>query len=208
MIELEGVQKKYIKEYLRSYLEEDNIKGLFEYVEEDKDNSNYENWFYSDIYAFLVDLGIPLLENIGDSIVDDMFIDSSLTSIHIPPNIKVIGDGAFNYCANLSDVTFSDGLKHIGSIAFVHCHSLGSIEFPASLNYLGGGAFEDTRLSNVTFNSDARVNESAFYNAGCPDIFFPKQYIMGAKKSTRPRLVDFYNCCCDNPGKYGNPFVQ
>lgn len=70
--------------------------------------------------------------------------ESDLTSIRIPSTVKVIEDGAFHGCTNLSSVIFdgSSQLTSLGSQAFKECRALTSIEIPNGITSLGDGTFE------------------------------------------------------------------
>ena len=56
------------------------------------------------------------------SIGDSAFSQSKLTSIDIPDNVESIGNNAFEYCRNLSSITFSSDsrLTSIGDRAFLY----------------------------------------------------------------------------------------
>jgi hypothetical protein len=49
-----------------------------------------------------------------------------MTQVTIPGSVTRIGDYAFLWCRNLLDVSFSSNLTHIGSFAFQGCNSLAS----------------------------------------------------------------------------------
>ncbi len=55
---------------------------------------------------------------------------SELTSITIPPSVKIIGDGAFSYCRSLVIFTIPDSVTSIGTTALGNCNSLESITLP------------------------------------------------------------------------------
>lgn len=65
-------------------------------------------------------------------------------SIQIPDAIysrpvKKIGDYAFGWCTNLTDMIIPSSVGSIGIYAFEHCHALSSIVFPSSINNIGKG---------------------------------------------------------------------
>lgn len=61
------------------------------------------------------------------------FSESSITSVYIPENILIIGEGAFSLCDKLREVTLFPGLTTIEGMAFSSCDNLkiifkGSVE--------------------------------------------------------------------------------
>lgn len=65
----------------------------------------------------------------------------NLTSVNLPDGLVSIGDSAFSYCPNLPSVTLPNSLQSIGDAAFAYCHTLAISSLPASLRSIGGGAF-------------------------------------------------------------------
>lgn len=64
-----------------------------------------------------------------------------LTSIVLPPGLKVIGQGAFLECASLRRVTIPEGVEAITGSAFSNCTRLKTINFPQSLRTIGNESF-------------------------------------------------------------------
>ena len=83
--------------------------------------------------------------------------------------VREIGEGAFQFCFNLSDVEFGDKLETIGKYAFQYCQSLRSIKMP-SVRTVQFEAFGYCRqLMEVEFGSDLeRIGIASFYN--CPQL--------------------------------------
>ena len=79
-----------------------------------------------------------------DFIPDDMASgNKELETFHICKQIKRIGDGAFDGCANLKHITFDDGnLEVIGENAFRGAKKLRLEEIPETVKHIGNGAFE------------------------------------------------------------------
>lgn len=57
--------------------------------------------------------------------------------------IKVIGEYAFNYCTNLTNIELVEGIEEIRDGAFANS-SIESIYIPTSVNYIGNDVFKDT----------------------------------------------------------------
>ena len=51
------------------------------------------------------------------------FWETSVTQIHIPKSVQVIGNGAFSQCNELRRLVFSEGsqLAMVGNDAFINC---------------------------------------------------------------------------------------
>ena len=109
-----------------------------------------------------------------DSIGDNAFLNSNITSVTIGNTVTTIGDLAFQNCTSLSNVTFSptsilnsigyaafdtcstlasinipDSVTTIGDVAFNLCSSLANVTLPTSLITIGNSAFQDTILSSI-----------------------------------------------------------
>ena len=80
--------------------------------------------------------------------------------------LKSIGDGAFNYCANMTNITLPNSVTTIGKEAFRHCR-LNSINLPNSLTTIGEAAFEyGGTFTDITIpESVTSIGPRAFY--GC-----------------------------------------
>ena len=91
---------------------------------------------------------------------------TSLESIELPKNLKVLEPRAFYGCRNLKEITFPNSLTSIGSECFHSCQSLKSAILPNALTFLGNDAFDMcytltdvtlpdglTNLNNGTFRS-------------------------------------------------------
>ena len=118
----------------------------------------------------LLDVVIP------DSVIEigyNAFGNSSITNITIGNGVTVIGDNAFESCANLTSITIPDSVTIIGAAAFFWCHNLttmiigcnvSQIGFPISdIEWFDGfRPFEDcTSLTSLYFLGNA---PKAFYD--------------------------------------------
>ena len=74
------------------------------------------------------------------AIGDYAFESSTLERIILPDTVLSIGDGAFQWCFSLTEITLPDSLISIGSNVFVDV-SLSQITLPGSLVSIGRGAF-------------------------------------------------------------------
>jgi hypothetical protein len=78
------------------------------------------------------------------------FAPYGLTTYNIPTYITSIGNSAFAYCRNLTNIVIPDNITSIGNSAFISCSNLTNIVIPKSVTTIGEGAFSDCiSLSNV-----------------------------------------------------------
>ncbi|UKI39055.1 MAG: leucine-rich repeat domain-containing protein [Alistipes putredinis] len=115
-----------------------------------------------------------------------------LLSIEIPANVEIIDACAFQYCTNLSVVTFERGskLKEFGdgwakdcyhpfvTGAFANCTSLKSIQIPANVEKIGIGTFKNcSQLSSVTFEPGSKLKTiGGYYDSSWGSEVGPKNY--------------------------------
>lgn len=83
-----------------------------------------------------VTIGLGLSE-----ISHSAFMDSAITGINIPSNIKKIGNYAFAGCKYLAYVSFNEELNEIGEYAFQGCNALRELYVPNSVTTIGRHAF-------------------------------------------------------------------
>ena len=83
-------------------------------------------------------------------IEDGTFSSSRFRKINIGNGVTRIGRGAFSFCDQLEEITFSTNLKRIDESAFEFNLSLKEISLPESLVRLGSGVFRDcTSLESI-----------------------------------------------------------
>lgn len=75
------------------------------------------------------------------------FNDTLLKSVTIPNGYTFIGQDAFVYNKNLSNVNFAQTIEKISDYAFSHISIDGSVTLPESLKKLGDSAFMDSTIS-------------------------------------------------------------
>lgn len=94
--------------------------------------------------------GLPLSDSdftVADGtigIADGAFLSNQLlTSVTLPASLRTIGNSAFAYCRNLTDVRMSTdtALTDIGKYAFQDCNQLAALALPDSLVSIGEFAF-------------------------------------------------------------------
>jgi hypothetical protein len=76
--------------------------------------------------------------------------------VTIPNSVTDIGNSAFDFCLNLTNVLFGNGLTNLEANAFGYCLALTSIVLPASVRSIGDYAFEScTALTNIYIPGNA-----------------------------------------------------
>jgi len=71
---------------------------------------------------------------------EEVFMESSLASLTLPPNLKEIPIACFAYCDRLVEVNLSDSLIEIGIASFNRCRNLNSIDLK-NVKYLDDSCF-------------------------------------------------------------------
>ncbi|MDE6410500.1 MAG: leucine-rich repeat protein, partial [Muribaculaceae bacterium] len=115
---------------------------------------------------------------------------SSLKSLILGDNVKIIGSSAFAGCGGLTSVTIPNSVSEIGSSAFEYCSSLTSVIIPNSVMSIGSSAFKNcSGLTSVTIgNSVTEIGSSAFYGCnGLTSLTIPNSVISIGSEA-------FYGC--------------
>lgn len=110
------------------------------------------------ITSVVIELGVT---HIGNGAFNGC---GNLTDITLPDSITSIGNGAFFNCTNLTGVTIPDSVTSIGASAFGSCESLTSIIIPDSVTSIGAGAFTwCLNLEDITIpNNTVDIGDGAF----------------------------------------------
>ena len=115
--------------------------------------------------------------------------DTTLTSVHLPSTLKVIGAAAFAL-TRLTEVEIPDSVLEVGSLAFSDCDSLLSVEIGRSVKTIGNFAFDNCKKIESIDLPDGLENLGSFAFAYCmslDSIVLPSG-IVDIKEST------FYSC--------------
>jgi hypothetical protein len=107
------------------------------------------------------------IQSIGDGAFDWC---ENLTSISIPDSVTSIGDRAFSWCVNLTSISIPDSVTGIGNAAFSGCVNLTSITIPDSVTSIGDWAFNScSSLKEITIpDSVTSIGAEAF--EGCSSL--------------------------------------
>ncbi|EAY05945.1 surface antigen BspA-like [Trichomonas vaginalis G3] len=93
------------------------------------------------------------------------FSKSAITTIIIPPSVRMIGPNAFSSCSQLTTVNFSSGsnVEYIADFAFKDCVNLTSFDFGSKLTKIGKLAFTNTALKSITIAASVTsIDSTAF----------------------------------------------
>lgn len=89
---------------------------------------------------------------------------TALVSLDIPANVTVIGDGAFNACHSLKEVTIPAGTA-VGAYAFASCSNLTTVNLGAGTADISEGEFQNcTRLATVNGTATLGVIGARAFN--------------------------------------------
>ena len=109
---------------------------------------------------------------------------STSGSITIPSTlggytVTSIGDSAFYYCTELTNVSLPNSVVSIGQSAFYYCKGLESVTMPNSVTNIGDGAFSCSGLTNLLIpDAVAYIGEHAFHGCGgLTDVMIPNSVI-------------------------------
>lgn len=115
------------------------------------------------------------LENQNYSDIDGVLFDKTQNTLiqypcgrhgtyTVPSSVKYIGEGAFEYCINLTSITIPNSVIEIKDYAFYECSNLNSITIPNSTISIGHSAWRNcTNLNFVIIgNSVTQIGKRAF----------------------------------------------
>ena len=137
--------------------------NLLSHLEIDKDNPNYET-----IGSTLFTKGLKKLLSYPVGRPARVYV--------VPEEVEEIGDHAFAFCENLTELTLPKALKKIGHGAFGGC-SIKTFESPEAIERIPDGAFWNCRyLKTVRLTENVReIGARAFRNCGITKIQFPQR---------------------------------
>ena len=102
---------------------------------------------------------------------------TDLTEITIPEGVTSIGNHAFRGCSSLTQITIPEGVTSIGDHAFSECSSLTQIAIPEGVTSIGDHAFSwCTGLTEITIPEGVTsIGNSVFFNCtGLTEVAIPE----------------------------------
>ena len=141
---------------------------------------------------------------------------TSIPSVTIHANTKVIYWCAFSSCKSLTSVSIPDSVTSIGGYAFYECTSLTSVTIPDSVTSIGGGAFRGcTSLTSVAIGDGVTsIGEWAFRDCtsltsvsiGESVIYIGREAFDGCTSLASVHITDLASwCTIDFYGNVSNP---
>ncbi len=120
-------------------------------------------------------------------------MSTSVSTVSIHKNTRVIASDAFSNCTNLTNVNIPDSVTSIGNGAFYNCSSLSSVSIPDSVVSIGKYAFEDcSNLTSVTIpDSVVSIGNYAFYD--CTSL--KNVYYTGTQSQWNSIIIGNANSC-------------
>ena len=125
----------------------------------------YAKHLYSDEDTEITNLVIP--EGVTNISAYAFYHAESITSVTFPSTLESIGENAFAY-SGLTSVDIPVGFTEIGEGAFQYCANLTSVTIPEGVETIGGSAFCRTGLTSLTLPSTIRSMSQSFY--GCESL--------------------------------------
>lgn len=93
------------------------------------------------------------------------------TKLEFPASLKVIQNGTFSSCPNLSELVFHEGLQEIQGDTLSGFQSLDRIVFPLSLNLLSDSAFSGVTITSVEIgNANSVIGSSGISIPNCKNL--------------------------------------
>ena len=164
--------------YINKYLAQFNGKSIDSYLAE-SDNLNQDKFEirFGELIKYTGSEEHVVVPDGVDQIGKYAFKDSrrTLKSVVLPDSIRIINDGAFEYCINLEHITLSKNTEYIGRAAFADLHSLKEIELPDGLKKIAFGAFQSCpNLTGINIPESVQsIGNSAFFNCGITSVSIP-----------------------------------
>lgn len=120
---------------------------------------------------------------IGDNverIPKTIFAGIPITSIKLNKSLKVIEEGAFMNCTNLSKITFDSecNLTSVNDYAFSYCKALNNVTLPNSVTSIGDYAFQYCeKFTEFPFTSNSEITSFGTYAfafcRGITELYLP-----------------------------------
>ncbi len=113
-------------------------------------------------YIELDDETVEISKYNGDSSTKELVIPEKING----KKVTSIGDSAFEYCSNLTEVEIPNGVTSIGKKVFFYCTSLTRVKIPSSVTSIGSNAFYNCQsLESVKIPSSVTsIGYKAFCN--------------------------------------------
>ena len=138
---------------------------------------------------------------IGETVTkipDYLLYENEGVTVMALPHVETIGSHAYANCSKLTTLNLGDNLKRVENAAFQYCNNITKLTFPSTIEYIGDEAFSGCNsVTEVTLGSSLKeIGVNGFYNCGSftalilPDGFttMGEQAFMNCKKLTVAKL--------------------
>lgn len=150
----------------RLELSSDIVAVEKQYADTKKDNLK---WEYNEATKTIVISGEGAMQNYNDLEPEWYHLNNEAEKLVIGDKVTSIGDSAFSYFSQLSEVKLGASVEYIGFGAFDNCMNLRTVNFPGSLKYIGDYAFNNDLLHSdngfVLPNGILYLGKSSFRSA-------------------------------------------
>lgn len=97
-----------------------------------------------------------------------------INTVVIDHGVTHIGDWAFHYCEQLTNVTIPDSVTTIGDYAFYRCFALPSIVIPKSITGLGANVFSScSKLDSIIFLGSVPFMDNTLFPHITANAYYP-----------------------------------
>lgn len=118
------------------------------------------------------------------------FYCDELTNVILPPSIIEIGNSAFKYCSALTNLTIPKSVTSIGKAVFSSCNSLKNIYLPNSISSIGSSTFRNcTEIEEISLPTSLSIISEQLFN-GCTKL----KSISIPDSVTSIEMLAFANC--------------
>ena len=109
--------------------------------------------------------GVVEIPGVINAIIEPMYSEPYEATV----TITGIGNYAFEYCSNITEVVLPNTISYISDAAFYHCNSLSKVNLPNSLTSISRNAFSYTGLKAIEIpESVTELGWNVFY--GCEQL--------------------------------------
>lgn len=131
------------------------------------------------------------------SIPANMFHETAIVDIELPPSVETIGSHAFRACYDLQTIKFGN-VKTIMPKAFKDCMSLSTVEGLENVQFIGDSCFVNTALTTVDLSNIETLEADGFACCAQLDTIILgkglKKLGSGVFRSTPITSIDFSVC--------------
>jgi len=136
----------------------------FDKVTVDKENCKYysaDNCILNKADDMLL-CGNKIIPNVVTALATNSYLESNITEIIIPENVKTIYSGAFNVCNKLESVVIGEGVETIYPRAFYICGNLKKLEFSSTVRFVADDTIfmQCDAIEEITFSPKNKKYDS------------------------------------------------